>query len=125
MKTTNCKQVIDAVQKYLLDYIDDYKQSAPEWANEPNEVVFVWMIDEYMNNYGANDFSWRTPYRVLRHLVEGGSFDCYYSQVDERLAEWGLNPERYTDDKNWETYKTLIRRDGERLYNKIKKGQKK
>ncbi len=54
MKTTNCKQVIESVQKYLLDYIDDYKQSVPEWANEPDEVVFVRMIDEYMDNYGAN-----------------------------------------------------------------------
>ncbi len=125
MKTTNCKQVIESVQKYLLDYIDDYKQSEPEWANEPNEVVFVRMIDEYINNYGANDFSWRTPRRVLIKLVEGGSFDCYYSQVNDRLTEWGLNPERYPDEKNWETYTNLISRDGERLYNKIKKGLKK
>lgn len=125
MKTTNCKQVIESVQKYLLNYMDDYKQSVPEWANEPNEVAFVRMINQYIDDYGANEFSWRTPRGVLITLAEGGAFDCYYSQIDDRLTEWGLNPERYTDDKNWETYKNLIGRDGERLYNKIKKGQTK
>lgn len=121
--TTNCKQVIEKVQAYLLDWMDDYKQGVPEWANDPNEVAFVKFIDQYMHSYGANDASWRTPRGVLLHFVEGGDFDCYYySQVNERLREWGLNPERYKDGKNWETYCNLICRDGARLYEKVKKG---
>ncbi len=124
MKTTNNKQVIERVQAYLLEWMGDYKQECPEWANDSDEVAFVRMIDEYIHDYGANDPEWRTPRGVLKKFVLGGEMDVYYSQVAERLTEWGLTPEKYPDEKNWETYWGLICRDGERLYNRIKKQSK-
>lgn len=122
IKTTNCKAVVESVQKYLLDWADDYKGET-DFAGESNESAFVHIIDMYMNDYGKGknreSESWSTPAGVLRHFVEGAMMDVSYFEVNNRLKSWGLNPERYDDDKNWETYIPLICRDGERLYNKI------
>lgn len=69
--------------------------------------------------YGRDAASWATPAGVLRHFVEGGMMDVYYSQVDERLKSWGLDPERYDNDTNWNTYIRLVCRDGQRLFDKM------
>lgn len=126
--TTNCTTVMESVQKYLLNiWTNDYKGET-DFAGESNESAFVHIIDMYMNNYGRGiDFcsrSWSTPAGVLLHFVEGAMMDVSYFEVNNRLKSWGLNPERYDDDKNWKTYIRLICRDGERLYNKIAKGEK-
>lgn len=125
--TTNCKAVVKSVQKYLLDWTGDYKCET-SFAGESNESAFVHIIDMYINNYGKGknreSESWSTPAGVLRHFVEGAMMDVSYFDVNNRLKSWGLNPERYDDDNNWKTYIRLICRDGERLYNKIMKGEK-
>lgn len=122
IKTTNCKAVVESVQEYLLDWDGDYKGET-DFAGESNESAFVHIIDMYMNDYGKGknreSESWSTPAGVLRHFVEGAMLDVSFFEVSERLKSWGLNPERYTDERNWETYIHLICRDGERLYNKI------
>lgn len=127
IKTTNCKAVVESVQKYLLDWADDYKGET-DFAGESNESAFVHIIDMYMNDYGKGknreSESWSTPAGVLRHFVEGAMMDVSYFEVNNRLKSWGLNPEKYDDDRNWKTYIRLICRDGERLYNKITKGEK-
>lgn len=126
IKTTNCKAVVESVQKYLLDVWTNDHKGVTDFAGESNELAFVHIIDMHMNNYGRGiDFysrSWSTPAGVLLHFVEGGMMDVSY--VNNRLESWGLNPERYDNDKNWKTYIRLICRDGERLYNKIAKGGK-
>lgn len=123
--STNCKAVVEAVQSYLLGWVNGYKCD----AHEVNELAFVHIMDMYMNDSRKDKSrdakSWSTPAGVLRHLVEGGTLDVSFFEVNGRLRSWGLNPERYTDEKNWETYIHLICRDGERLYNKLTKGQKK
>ncbi len=125
--TTNCKAVVESVQEYLLEWVSNYK-SETNFAGESNESAFVHIIDMYMNDYGKGknreSESWSTPAGVLRHFVEGAMMDVSYFEVNNRLKSWGLNPERYDDDKNWKTYIRLICRDGERLYNKITKGEK-
>lgn len=127
IKTTNCKVVVGSVQEYLLDWTSDYKGET-DFAGESNESAFVHIIDMYMNDYGKGknrySESWSTPAGVLRHFVEGAMMDVSYFEVNNRLQSWGLNPERYDDDKNWKTYIRLICRDGERLYNKLAKGEK-
>lgn len=126
IKTTNCKAVVESVQKYLLDWADDYKGET-SFAGESNESAFVHIVDMYMNNYGKmrnrDAESWSTPAGVLLHFVEGAMMDVSYFEVNNRLKSWRLNPERYDDDKNWKTYIRLICRDGERLYNRLTKGQ--
>lgn len=125
--TTNCKAVVGSVQRYLLDWTSDYKCET-SFLNEPNESAFVHIIDMYMNDHGKGknreSESWSTPAGVLLHFVEGAMMDVSYFEVNNRLKSWGLNPERYTDEKNWGTYVHLICRDGERLYNKLAKGEK-
>lgn len=127
MINTNNSTIIKNVQKYLLDWVNDYK-SETGFANESNESAFVHILSKYMYNYGRGiDFcsrSWSTPAGVLRHFVEGAMLDVSFFEVNERIKSWGLNPERYTNEKNWETYIRLICRDGERLYNNLTKGQK-
>lgn len=127
IKTTNCKAVVESVQKYLVDWAGDYKGET-DFAGESNESAFVHIIDMYMNDYGKGknrySESWSTPAGVLRHFVEGAMMDVSYFDVNNRLKSWGLNPEKYDDDRNWETYIRLICRDGKRLYNKITKGDK-
>lgn len=122
IKTTNCKAVVESVQEYLLDWGGDYKGET-DFAGESNELAFVHIIDMYMNDYGKGknreSESWSTPAGVLLHFVEGAMMDVSYFDVNNRLKSWGLNPEKYDDDKNWETYIRLICRDGGRLYNKI------
>lgn len=128
MRNTNNNTIIKNVQKYLLDWVNDYKSETSR-TNEPNDSAFVHIVDMYMNDYGkmrsCDAKSWSTPAGVLRHFVEGAMLDVSFFEVNERLKSWGLNPERYTDEQNWETYIRLICRDGERLYNKLTKGQKK
>ena len=125
--TTNNKKVIAGVQAYLLDWAGDYKGET-DFAGESNESAFVHIIDMYMNDYGKGknreSESWGTPAGVLLHFVEGAMMDVSYFDVNNRLKSWGLNPERYDDDKNWKTYISLICRDGGRLYNKLTKGEK-
>lgn len=125
--TTNCKAVVEAVQSYLLGWVNDYKCET-SFAHEVNELAFVHIISEYMNNYGKGKvrdaMSWNTPAGVLRHFVEGAMMDVSYFDVNNRLKSWGLNPEKYDDDKNWKTYIRLICRDGGRLYDKLTKVDK-
>lgn len=125
LTSTNCKVVVESVQAYLLAWVNGYK-SETSFSDEVNESAFVHVVDMYMN-YGkgknCDAKSWSTPWGVLKHFAEGAMLDVSYFEVNNRLKSWGLNPERYTDEKNWETYCNLICRDGERLYNKLTKGK--
>ena len=58
-----------------------------------------------------------TTYHALKHMVEGGSFLCYHSDVQNFLNGLGINPEgkEYDVTKSWELYCHLIARDGELL----------
>lgn len=72
--STNCKAVVEAVQSYLLDWVNDYKCET-SFVHEVNELAFVHIMDMYMNDYGKDKSrdakSWNTPAGVLRHFVEG------------------------------------------------------
>ena len=121
VKNTNCKAVVESVQKYLLLWAGEEKADYETFANDSDESAFVGIVNEYIKSYGKEQTpygcTWSTPAGVLRHFAEGGMLDISYFDVNNRLKSWGLNPERYTDEKNWETYVHLICRDGERLYN--------
>ena len=122
--TTNCKAVVGNVQSYLLGWVSNYKCET-DFAGESNESALVHIIDMYINDYGKGknreSESWSTPAGVLLHFVEGAMMDVSYFEVNNRLKSWGLNPERYDDDKNWETYIRLVCRDGARLYKQLKR----
>lgn len=124
MKTTNCKQVIEKVQAYLLDWAADRAAEYGLSDGTTPQQAFHSIVSQYMRDYGQygrDAASWATPAGVLRHFVEGAMMDVYYSQVDERLESWGLDPQKYDNDTNWNTYIRLVCRDGQRLFNKINK----
>ncbi len=103
--TTNRKEIIAKVQETILEYFDGSKEEFAEQV-------------EYLLNQHPDC---PTLYHTILYMVQGGMFACYSSTAEREMAAWGLNPERYSDDKNWQTYCHLIARDGERFYNKIKK----
>ena len=114
--TTYTRDIISAVQDYLLEFADDILVS--DGLGETAEEAFVAWIDSML---GSRPFEqWGTPYNVLTSYVNGGSIIGYYSEAEDALREWGLNPERYNEQKNWETYCHLIARDGAKLYDKLK-----
>lgn len=115
--TTYRRDVIRNVQESLLQYAEDYLIA--DGLGDTREEAFVNFIDEYLE-YQRPFEQWGTPYNVLRTLVEGGTFGGYYSDCERSLIDWGLNPDRYSDEKNWETYVHLIARDGSSLYYKLK-----
>ena len=54
-----------------------------------------------------------------KKLVEGGSFACYYSQTDDMLSKiYGKkNVSTWSNEKKWNTYKHLISREIDSIYN--------
>ena len=124
ISATDRKEIVEKVQEYLLDWAGN---QAPEYGleNATREEAFMQIVSGYIKSYGQEltdySISWSTAAGVLRHFVEGGMMDVYYSQVDERLESWGLDPERYDNDTNWNTYIRLVCRDGQRLFDKINK----
>lgn len=124
MKTTNNKKVIASVQAHLLEWANEQKFNYEELRNSSASFTLCYIIDDYMETYGQDgsrdSYSWSTPEGVLRHLIEGGDMDCTFTQINERLESWGLNPRKYDYNKNWETYIRLVCRDGARLYKQLK-----
>lgn len=116
---TDCKEITSKVQEYLLDWAGD---QAPEYGfeNATREEAFVEIVRGYILSYGQEltdySISWSTAAGVLRHFVEGGMMDVYYSQVDERLKSWGLE---VNSSYSWDLYIALVCRDGQRLYDKL------
>lgn len=94
-----------------------------------NTIVndFEWNAEKLKNQLEVfNDF---TTYQRARRLIEGGTFDCYYSQVANTMAEWfnttsdGIWAYYHDDaDKMWETYIHIMAKnieclvEGRRVY---------
>lgn len=118
---TDRKEITNKVQEYLLDWAGD---QAPEYGleNATREEAFVEIVRGYIKSYGQEltdySISWSTATGVLRHFVEGGMMDVYYSQVDERFKSWGITVNPPYD---WDLYIALVCRDGQRLYDKLNK----
>lgn len=124
MKTTNCKQVIEKVQAYLLDWAADRAAEYGLADGTTPQQAFNSIVSQYMRDYGQygrDAASWATAAGVLRHFVEGAMMEVTYCDVNKRLESWGLDPERYNNDTNWNTYIRLVCRDGQRLFDKINK----
>lgn len=121
LTVTDRKEITSKVQEYLLDWAGD---QAPEYGleNATREEAFVQIVSGYIKSYGQEltdySISWSTAAGVLRHFVEGGMMDVYYSQVDERLKSLGLE---VISSYNWDLYICLVCRDGQRLYDKLNK----
>lgn len=98
--TTNYKAVKTLVREHIKDYYDpcDLKEQV-----------------EYLIR--TNNRECPTNYHVVKYMVQGGCFLCYYHHVKDFLNSLGINPENkeYSDEKSWELYCHLLARDAELL----------
>ena len=72
-------------------------------------------IDSF-RSYDRNVFN---GYSGGKKLVEDGSFACYYDQTDDMLNKiYGKkNVDKWSNEKKWNTYKHLISREIDSIYN--------
>ncbi len=76
-------------------------------------------IQSQINNFRKYDRDVVNGYTGGKKLVEGGSFACYFNQTDNMLNKiYGKNNvANWSDDKKWNTYKHLISREVDSIYN--------
>lgn len=99
--TSNRKEVSENIQAHILEYYD-------------NPQDFVEQM-EYMNE--------PTMWRAGEKLAEGGSYAIYYDDQREFLNSLKINPKgkEFSDDRVFDTYKSLIGRESAKLYDRLKK----
>lgn len=75
-------------------------------------------IKDQIDSFRKHDRDVVNGYTGGKKLVEGGSFACYFSQTDNMLGKiYGKkNVENWSDEKKWETYKHLISREIDDIY---------
>ena len=99
--TSNRKEVSENIQAHILDYYDDPQDFVEqmEYMNEPN----MWRAGE--------------------ELAAGGSYAIYYEDQREFLDSLKINPKgkEFSDDKVFDTYKSLIGRESAKLYDRLKR----
>ena len=102
MTRTTTKEMMAKIQNSILAHFEDVESLKSE-------------INHYFKNYG---------YRYADTMVQGGCFDCYYSQCAETMANWfdctvDAIWKYYKEDsgKLWESYKHLICRELEHIRN--------
>lgn len=103
--TTNCKAVKEAVRAHILEYYT------------PNELKAE--VEGIKNNASAA-YPYYTNYAAVRHMVEGGCFLVYYTDVVNFLNNLGINPEnkQFPEEKLWGLYCHLIARDADLIIKK-------
>lgn len=103
--STNCKEVKEKIRAHIQEFM------TPEELKDSALSIM------------KNDRSCPTLYHAVKHMVEGGSFLCYYRDVENFLNGLGINPENkeYSDEKSWELYCHLISRDSELLIKKAER----
>lgn len=107
MKTTS-KEVITKLQEHILDQFGtDYG-----WDTD-NKVANLTDQISHMRVGSENN------YTTAVHLVEGGTFLVYYTDVKEFLNGLGINPDNkeYGDQDSWKLYIHLLAREISKLVN--------
>lgn len=98
---SNRKEVSENIQAHILDFYEN-----------PQDFV------EQMEN-----MSEPTMWHAGQRLAEGGSYDIYTGDMRDFLNSLKINPKgkEFDDDRVFQTYTSLIGRESERLYNRLKK----
>lgn len=102
--TTNTKSIIDANQRHIVSC---YKGLG-------GLTGFVDQVDYLVRGHHI------TPYAAIRMMVDGGDFLVYNIDVQKYLHRIGLT-KKLDSSKAWDTYKSLLARDGAKLYASYKK----
>lgn len=100
--TSNRKEVSDNIQAHILDYYD-------------NPVDFMEQMD-------AMDWL-PTRWHAGQELAKGGSYLIYNGDMADFLDSLNINPKgkKFSEDKSFQMYTSLIGRESERLYNRLEK----
>ena len=110
--TSNRKQVSDNIQAHILEYY------GPDYTGEDisAEDAFVRQMDAM-----KEPTMWKSGQRI----AEGGSYLIYNGDMADFLDSLKINPKgkKFSDDKAFQTYTSLIGRESAKLYDKIKKHQ--
>ena len=100
--TSNRKEVSDNIQAHILNYYD-------------NPVDFMEQMD-------AMDWL-PTRWHAGQELAKGGSYLIYNGDMADFLDSLNINPKgkKFSEDKSFQMYTSLIGRESERLYNRLEK----
>ena len=100
--TSNRKEVSDNIQAHILEYYD-------------NPVDFMEQMD-------AMDYL-PTRWKQGEEIAKGGSYLIYNGDMADYLDSLNINPKgkKFSEDKSFEMYTSLIGRESERLYNRLEK----
>lgn len=103
---TNSKEVKTKVRDHIQEFMT------------PEE------LKETVTSIMKNDRRYDTLYHAVKYMAEGGSFLCYYTDVNIFLNSLEIIPEgkEYDDDASWRLYCHLIARDSELLIRHAKTG---
>jgi len=102
--TSNRKQVSDNIQAHILSYYDS-----------PQDFV------EQMDVFDNLPTTWHRG----EEMAKQGFYSVYYDDQRKFLDDLKINPsnKKFSDDKVFKTYTSLIGRESAKLYDKIKKHQ--
>ena len=102
--TSNRKEVSDNIQAHILSYYDS-----------PQDFIHQMDVMKQPTN-------WHNGQKI----AEGGSYLIYNGDMADFLDKLKINPKgkKFSEDKAFNTYVSLIGRESARLYDKIKKHQK-
>lgn len=127
--TTNSVGIIRKNQKHILDVAWRYTDREDKVKSKAE--AFVKWIDAY------KDRDHPTAYSVITWRLSGGEGLIYTSEIRKYLHSLGLTDDRRLDNFNfkyWDyrwkemdgpmgLYMALVARDGQKLYNSLKKGK--
>lgn len=110
--TSNRKEVSDNIQAHILEYY------GPDYTGEDisPEDAFVRQMDAM-----KEPTMWKSGQRI----AEGGSYLVYNGDMSDFLDSLKINPKgkKFSEDKAFNMYTSLIGRESAKLYDKIKKHQ--
>lgn len=105
MATTNTKAIITANQNHIVKHMGGKK-------------AFYDQVTYLMKSYRG-----MTAGRAIEKMVDGGDFLVYNVDIQKYLGRIipNFDPKRVTGPKLFSTYKSLMARDGAKLYAALKK----
>lgn len=100
--TSNRKEVSENIQAHILEYYD-----SPE---------------DFVRQMDAMDYL-PTKWHAGQEIAKGGSYLIYNGDMAEFLDSLKINPKgkKFSDDKAFNTYTSLIGRESAKLYNRIQR----
>lgn len=88
----------DKVRDYIMGYFNP-----EEYGVNTAEEALKKQVDYMMKNGGC----YKSVCHTAEHIVEGGTFEVYYGDVENRLKEWGYKISK-VEQKNWNLFKAVI-----------------